>query len=127
MEPESLKLLLIGKDERFARGVADLLREGGGAGEPATAPTVNAGLAQIRENAFDAALLDVPAADHDALSQITLLTVQAPRVPIIVFAPANDEQFAAEAVRSGAQDCLPKDNLEARGLRRAIRCAMERQ
>ena len=55
MEPESLKLLLIGKDERFARGVADLLREGGGAGAPATAPTVNAGLAQIRENAFDAA------------------------------------------------------------------------
>ena len=127
METESLKLLLIGKDERFARGVADLLREGGGANAPATAPTVNAGLAQIRENAFDAALLDVPAADHDALSQITLLTVQAPRVPIIVFAPANDEQFAAEAVRSGAQDCLPKDKLEALGLRRAIRCAMERQ
>ena len=127
METESLKLLLIGKDERFARGVADLLREGGGGNAPATVPTVNAGLAQIRENAFDAALFDVPAADHDALSQITLLTVQAPRVPIIVFAPANDEQFAAEAVRSGAQDCLPKDKLEARGLRRAIRCAMERQ
>ena len=59
METESLKLLLIGKDERFARGVADLLREGGGAGEPATAPTVNAGLAQLRENAFDAALSEL--------------------------------------------------------------------
>jgi sigma-B regulation protein RsbU (phosphoserine phosphatase) len=127
MESESLKVLLIGKDERFARGVADLLREGGGANEPARAPTVNAGLAQLGQNAFDAALFDVPAADNDGLSQITLLAVQAPRVPIIVIGPANDERFAAEAVRAGAQDYLPKEKLEARGLRSAIRCAIERQ
>jgi PAS domain S-box-containing protein len=127
MEPESLKLLLIGKDERFARVVAGLLREGGGANEHATAPTVNAGLAQLGQNAFDAVLFELPAADNDALSQITLLTVQAPRVPIVVFGPANDERFAAEVVRAGAQDYLPKEKLEARGLRSAIRCAIERQ
>ncbi len=94
---------------------------------PATAPTVNAGLAQLAQNAFDAVLFDVPAANNDSLSQITLLTVQVPRVPIIVFAAANGEAFAAEAVRAGAQDCLPKENLETGGLRSAIRCAMERQ
>jgi sigma-B regulation protein RsbU (phosphoserine phosphatase) len=127
MEQESLKLLLIGQDERFARSVADLLREGGAANKPATAPTVNAGLAQLGQTAFDAVLLELPAADNDGLSQITLLTVQAPRIPIVVFAPANDENFVAEAVRAGAQDCLPKDKLEAHGLRSAIRCAIERQ
>jgi len=127
MESESLKVLLIGKDERFARSVGDLLREGGGANQPATAPTVNAGLAQLGQSAFDAVLFDVPAADRDGLSQITLLAVQAPRVPIIVLGPANDERFAAEAVRAGAQDYLPKEKLEARGLRSAIRCAIERQ
>jgi PAS domain S-box-containing protein len=127
MELESLKLLLIGKDERFARGVADLLREGGGANKPAIAPTVNAGLAQLGQNAFDAVLLELPAADNDGLSQITLLAVQAPRVPIIAFGPADDEQFAAEVVRAGAQDYLPKEKLEARALRSAIRCAIERQ
>ena len=124
MESESLKVLLIGKDERFARSVGDLLREGGGANQPATAPTVNAGLAQLGQSAFDAVLFDVPAADRDGLSQITLLAVQAPRVPIIVLGPANDERFAAEAVRAGAQDYLPKEKLEARGLRSAIRCAI---
>jgi len=127
MEPESLKVLLIGKDERFARSVGDLLREGGGAIAPATAPTVNAGLAQLRQNAFDAALLELPAADRDGLSQVTLLAVQAPRVPIIVFGPVNDERFAAEVVRAGAQDYLPEEKLEARLLRSAIRCAIERQ
>jgi DNA-binding NarL/FixJ family response regulator len=95
--------------------VADLLREGGGANAPATAPTVNAGLAQLGQSAFDAVLLELPAADNDGLSQITLLTVQSPRVPIIVFGPANDERFAAEAVRAGAQDYLPKENLKRAG------------
>jgi sigma-B regulation protein RsbU (phosphoserine phosphatase) len=127
MEAESLKLLLIGPDERFAHGVADRLREGGGVNESATAPTINAGLALLGQSAFDAVLLELPAADNDGLSQITLLTVQAPRVPIIVFAPTNDEQFVGEAVRAGAQDCLPKEKPEARGLRSVIRCAIERQ
>jgi PAS domain S-box-containing protein len=127
MEPESLKVLLIGKDERFARNVADLLREGGGDNQTATAPTVNAGLARLGQNAFDAVLLELSVADNDGLSQITLLAVQAPRIPIIVFGPANDERFAAEVVRAGAQDYLPKEKLEARELRSAIRCAMERQ
>ena len=127
MEQESLTLLMIGTDGRFARSVGDLLREGGGVNEPATAPTVNAGLAQLGQGAFDAVLLELPAADNDGLSQITLLTIQAPRVPVIVFGPANDERFAAEAVRAGAQDYLPKEKLEALGVRSAIRCAMERQ
>jgi sigma-B regulation protein RsbU (phosphoserine phosphatase) len=127
METESLKVLLIGSDGRFARAVAGLLREGGGIGEPATAPTVNAGLAQLGQVAFDAVLLELSGADNDGLSQITLLAVQAPRVPVIVLGPETDERFAAEAVRSGAQDYLAKEKLEARGLRGAIRCAMERQ
>ncbi len=127
MENESLKVLLIGKDERFARNVADLLREGGGDNQTATAPTIHAGLAQLGQNVFDAVLLELPVADNDGLSQVTLLAVQAPRVPIIVLGPVDDERFAAEAVRAGAQDYLPKEKLEARRLRSTIRCAMERQ
>ena len=127
MEAEPLKVLLIVNDERFARDVAGLLRDGGGAGEFATAPTVNAGLAQLGQHDFDAALLELPAADNAGLSQITLLAVQAPRVPVVVLGPEADERFVAEAVRSGAQDYLPREKLEARGLRSAIRCAMERQ
>ena len=127
MESESLKVLLIGKDERFARGVGNLLREGGGANESATAPAVNAGLEQLGQNAFDAVLFDVPAADRDGLLQVTLLAVQAPRAPIIVLGPTDDERFAAEVVRAGAQDYLPREKLDRRVLQQAIRCAIERQ
>ena len=127
MEAGSLKVLLVGNDERFARGVAGLLCEGGGDHQVATAPTVNAGVAELWKNAFDAALLELAAADNEGLSQVTLLAVQAPRIPIIVLGPETDGRFAAEIVRAGAQDYLPKKTLEARALRSAIRCAMERQ
>ena len=127
MENESLIILLIGKNGPLARRVADLLREGGGKNQVATAPTINAGLAQLGQKAFDALLLELPAADQDGLSQITLLAVQAPRLPVIVLGPADDGRFAAEAVRAGAQDCLPGEKLDRDILRRAILCAMERQ
>jgi sigma-B regulation protein RsbU (phosphoserine phosphatase) len=127
MENESPNVLLIGKDGQLARRVADLLREAGGENRAATAPTINAGLARLGQGIFDAVLLELPVADQDGLSQITLLAVQAPRLPVIVLGPADDGRFAAEAVRAGAQDCLPVEKLDHDILRRAILCAVERQ
>jgi sigma-B regulation protein RsbU (phosphoserine phosphatase) len=127
MENESPNVLLIGKDGQLARRVADLLREAGGENRAATAPTINAGLARLGQGIFDAVLLELPVADQDGLSQITLLAVQAPRLPVIVLGPADDGRFAAEAVRAGAQDCLPVEKLDRDILRRAILCAVERQ
>jgi sigma-B regulation protein RsbU (phosphoserine phosphatase) len=127
MENASLNILLIGKDGQLACRVADLLRESGGENRAATAPTINAGLAQLGQGAFDAVLLELPVADQDGLSQITLLAVQVPRLPVIVLGPADDGRFAAEAVRAGAQDCLPVEKLDRNILKRAIVCAMERQ
>ncbi len=127
MELEPLKVLLIGADERLARGVTDSLRNGGGTSQPATAPTIDASLARLPENTFDALLLALPAADRDGLAQITLLTVHAPRTPIIVLGPIEDERFAAEVVRAGAQDYLPKEKLDPLVLQRSLRCAIERQ
>jgi sigma-B regulation protein RsbU (phosphoserine phosphatase) len=127
MENASLNILLIGKDGQLACRVADLLRESGGENRAATAPTINAGLAQLGQGAFDAVLLELPVADQDGLSQITLLAVQVPRLPVIVLGPADDGRFAAEAVRAGAQDCLPVEKLDRDILRRAILCAVERQ
>lgn len=127
MENESPNVLLIGKDGQLACRVADLLRESGGENRAATAPTINAGLAQLGQGAFDAVLLELPVADQDGLSQITLLAVQVPRLPVIVLGPADDGRFAAEAVRAGAQDCLPVEKLDRDILRRAILCAVERQ
>ena len=125
MELESLKILFIGSDEPFARTVAGML---GGTNELVTAPTMDAGTARLSGNhPFHAILLELPAADKDGLLQVGLLSVKKPRLPIVVVGPTSDESFAAEIVRAGAQDYLPKDRLESQVLQRTIRCAMERQ
>ena len=54
--------------------------------------------------------------------------MQAPQTSRSSFWPeTSDERFAAEVVRAGAQDYLPKEKLDAPVLQRAIRCAIERQ
>ena len=125
MESESLKILLIGGDESFARAVAGML---GDAGELAAVPTVDAATAKLSGNhPFQAILFDLPAADKDGLLQVGLLSVKKPRLPIVVFGPASDEAYAAEMVRSGAQDYLAKAAIDTHILRHAVRCAVERQ
>jgi phosphoserine phosphatase RsbU/P len=126
MESESLKILFIGNDGRFARTVADLLLTGGPT-EVVTVPTIEAGLARLAANPVHAVLFELPAADAAGLAAVTALTTRAPRPPVLVFGTANDETFSAEVIRNGAQDYLVKEPLDATGLRRAIRCAIERQ
>ncbi len=126
MESESLKILFIGNDGRFARTVTDLL-QAGGAIAVMTAPTVDAGLALLAGNLFHAALFELPADNAVGLSQITSLTTKAPRLPVVVLGMPKDENFSAEVIYSGAQDYLIKEHVGDLTLRRAIRCAIARQ
>jgi sigma-B regulation protein RsbU (phosphoserine phosphatase) len=125
MESESLKILFIGGDEHFARTAAGML---GGANELVTAPTMDAAMPRLSgSHPFHAIFFDLPAADKDGLLQVGLLTVKKPRLPIIVFGPTSEAEFAVEIVRAGAQDYLAKDKLDANLLQRALHCALERQ
>jgi PAS domain S-box-containing protein len=125
MESDPLKILFIGGDEQFARVVAGLL---GGAIDLVTAPTMDDAMPRLSgQHSFQAILIDLPAADKDGLLQVGLLSVKKPKLPILVFGPSSDAEFAAEIVRSGAQDYLAKDELDAHLLQRSLRCALERQ
>jgi len=126
MESEPLKILLVGHDGRFVSTVTDMLQAGGST-EIKTAPTIDAGLALLAANSFDAGLFALPTADSTGLSQITALTAKAPRLPVVVLGTPADETFAAEVIYYGAQDYLVQDHLDAAVLRRAVRGAIARQ
>jgi sigma-B regulation protein RsbU (phosphoserine phosphatase) len=126
MEFEPLKVLLVGNDERFAHGVAEMLRANGGVTEVATVPTLEAGLAELAAHSYHAILFELPSANAAGLFQVTQLTIKIPRLPVVVFGPANDGIFGAEIIRAGAQDYLTKDEIEPRALQHALRCAIER-
>jgi sigma-B regulation protein RsbU (phosphoserine phosphatase) len=127
MEFEPLKVLLVGNDKRFAHGVTEMLRGSSGTAKVSTVPTLEAGLAELAAHSYHAILFELPSANAAGLFQVTQLTIKIPRLPVVVFGPANDGVFGAEIVRAGAQDYLTKDEIEPRALQHALRCAIERQ
>jgi phosphoserine phosphatase RsbU/P len=127
MEADPLIILLIAHDDQFARAVPELLRNVNGAIEIAHAPSLDAGLARLSEKPFQSVFLELPSTDRAALTKVSLLISKAPRAAILVFGPMDDENFAEEIVRAGAQDYLVENQLDSHGLLHAVHCAIGRQ
>ena len=126
MENSPLKILLISGDAAMARHIGELLLCAAREVEVTVEPAADAGLAMVATNNFHVILFEIAAANTAALFQITSLTTQAPRQPVLVIGPSENEEFLAEAVFSGAQDFLGRDQLSAASLRHAIYCSIAR-
>jgi sigma-B regulation protein RsbU (phosphoserine phosphatase) len=127
MENNPLKILLVSGDAAATQRISELLVHAVQGAELAVEPTTDAGLAKAAANHFDALLFDVPQANASALFQITLLATRTPQLPVIAVGPGEDEQFLAEAIFSGAQDYLGREQLAEAALRRAIHSSIARQ
>jgi diguanylate cyclase (GGDEF)-like protein/PAS domain S-box-containing protein len=82
--------------------------------------------AHLEEHAVDIILLDLGLADAQGLATVQRAHAAAPRVPLVVVTGLDDESMAIQALQEGAQDYLVKGQIEARGLLRALRHAVER-
>ena len=120
------KFLLISSPDS-ARRLCDLISAAIPRAEVTVEPAMDAGLAMVATNSFDALLFVVPEANASALFQITSLTMQAPRLPVLVIGPSEDDTYLAEAVFSGAQEYLGREQLSADILGHAIHCSIARQ
>src|SRR5664279_3162301 len=127
MPQAPLKILLIEHDAGFARYVSEMLGQSREiSAEIRPAADRQAGLSELRADAFDAVLLDICVPDGAGLGNIPLLKTHAPQLPIIAAGDADDEILALEAVHAGAQDYLVKSQLTPAWLERSIRYAIER-
>jgi phosphoserine phosphatase RsbU/P len=127
MPQEPLRILLIEHDAAFARYVDEML---GQARDIITqiepVADLAAGLAELREDTFDAVLLDLCVPDGAGLGNIPLINALVPRLPVIVAGDADDEIVALETMQAGAQDYLVKSQLTPAWIERSIRYAIER-
>jgi len=119
--------LLISGEEGSAHRISELVSAAVIEAQVTIEPTTDAGLAMVATNNFDALLFDVPQANAAALFQINSLTMQAPRLPVLVIGPNEDEAYLAEAVFSGAQEYLGREQISAATLGHAIHCSIARQ
>ncbi len=88
--------------------------------------TLEKAFGRIGREHIDLVLLDLSLPDAQGLSTIRRFHTFAPDIPVIVLTGTNDEETAIEALHTGAQDYIVKDEIQARSLRRSIRYALER-
>ena len=81
----------------------------------------------LAKHSVDVVLLDLGLPDAQGLEALRRARAAAPNVPLVVLTSPEDETIAMRALREGAQDYLVKGQIEAHGLLRAVRHAIERK
>jgi len=81
----------------------------------------------LAKNSVDIVLLDLGLPDAQGLEAVRRAHAAAPHTPLVVLTGLDDERLAVEALQVGAQDYLIKGQIDTRGLRRALRYAVERK
>lgn len=122
------RILLLVEDNP---GDADLVREyladAGHLGyEVLHVPRLDAALERLDEEAVDVILLDLRLPDASGTSSVHMVR-DVSDVPIVVLTGTEDEELGLSCIDAGADDYLPKTEIEARTLQRAIGFAITRR
>jgi diguanylate cyclase (GGDEF)-like protein/PAS domain S-box-containing protein len=81
----------------------------------------------LAERAVDIIVLDLGLPDAQGLGAVRRAHLAAPHIPLVVLTSSDDESMAAQALQEGAQDYQIKGQIDARGLLRTLRYAIERK
>lgn len=79
-----------------------------------------------RPDEADCVLLDLGLPGASGLTALAQLRQQVPDVPVVVLTGRTDDGIGPEALAAGAQDFLVKGQVDAAGLERSVRYAIER-
>src|SRR5437016_9424761 len=74
----------------------------------------------ISEFKFDCVLMDYNMPQMDGLSLAKRLRANSPYLPVVMVTGVGDETLAADAVRSGVSDYIPKSRINPDSVRRAV-------
>src|SRR5262245_24037852 len=74
----------------------------------------------ISEFDFDCVLMDYNMPQMDGLSLARELRARSPYLPLVMVTGVGDETLAADAVRSGVSDYIPKSRINPDAVRRAV-------
>jgi signal transduction histidine kinase len=81
----------------------------------------------LAEHDVDIILLDLGLPDAQGLAAVRRARAAAPDVALVVLTGLDDDVLAAQTLQEGAQDYLTKGQIDARGLLRSLRYAVERK
>lgn len=122
------RVLLIQGPRQSSDSISALMRGGSAMEyEVTSADSVEAALKLIGRHRYDVCLLDLTGKPLSATAMVERIRVAAASLPVVVFSPDEYEELALRVMAAGAQDYLCSSELDGRGLRRALRYAIERR
>jgi diguanylate cyclase (GGDEF)-like protein len=128
MSPKLKTLLLVEDNLGDARLIREMLNEPNSLNTELTQlESMTAAETHLAKHAVDVILLDLGLPDAQGLEAIRRAHAAAPGVPLVVLTGLDDESLAVQALQLGVQDYLIKGQIDARGLLRAVRYAIERK
>jgi DNA-binding NarL/FixJ family response regulator len=92
----------------------------------AQARRLDSALEHLESNGADCVLLDLVLPDADGLEAVNAILAAHPHIPVVVLSSHDDDAYAVQALREGAQDYLVKGTIDSSDLARAIRFAINR-
>ncbi|MBP6763596.1 MAG: response regulator [Rubrivivax sp.] len=121
------RLLLVEDNPGDAQLVGELLTETERDNfEIVHVPLMAAAVQTLRSHPVDVVVLDLRLPDCHGVEAVKAVRSIAAEVPIVVLTGSDDEQLAMACIDAGAQDYLPKNEVRAQNLRRAIGYAITR-
>lgn len=125
--PEQVRVLLVEDNPLDARLIRNYLAcQPGMRVEVEQVGRLSTGLDRLRQQSFDAVLLDLNLPDSMGLESVVLTHACSPRVPIVILTADKEDAVALRAVRDGAEDYLYKSELAPSLLGRSLRYAIDR-
>lgn len=126
--PGSQSTLLLEDDDLDAAVTRELM-ENCGAGEFSVehVKVLKDAVRLVSRKDYGVALLDMNLADSSGLDTIRQMVAANPQVPIVVLSGDDNLDTAIEALRAGAQDYLPKSQLDSQTLQRVVAYAIQRK
>jgi signal transduction histidine kinase len=126
MSGAPIDVLIIDDDMGDRMQIRRALAKSGVAHELVEAANMDEALQACEEKRFDTVILDYNMPGLDGLGGIARLRERRPLLPIIMSTGQGCEQVAAEAIKLGALDYLPKSDITGETIRRAIESAIQR-
>ncbi len=120
----SKKVLVIEDDHLHNQAVTGLAQAQDSAFEFEFAERLSTGLARLDKGGIDVVLLDMAMTDAEDLAILIGAQQQQESLPIIVLTPNNNQETSRRALAAGAQECLPKAQLDQSSLRTALQSAV---
>ncbi len=128
MSTAVIKILLVEDNDGDARLIEEALSEAGKLRfELVRCETVAQALKFCLNGSPDVVLLDLGLPDAQGLETVRRMHRAALQTPLVVLTVSNDEDLAIRSLHEGAQDYLPKAQINGDLVWRALRYAMERQ